>query len=51
MSSAAPPAVLEQHLEGIGAIMESHFRHEERQLVRILDDLDLDLDPATLRSL
>lgn len=42
---AAPPTVLDQHFEGIAAIMESHFRYEERQLLRVLDTLALDADP------
>lgn len=41
---AASPAKLDQHLEGIAAIMESHFRYEERQLLRVLDTLALDAD-------
>lgn len=35
---------LERHLDGIGAIMESHFRYEERQLLGVLTGLDLPLD-------
>ena len=31
--------------EGIAAIMESHFRYEERQLLAVLDTLTLDADP------
>ncbi len=42
---AAPPAELDRHLEGIAAIMESHFRYEERQLLAVLDSLALDADP------
>ena len=30
------------HLEGIAAIMESHFRYEERSLLGVLADLRLD---------
>lgn len=41
----APPAELDRHLEGIAAIMESHFRYEERQLLSVLDALALDADP------
>jgi hypothetical protein len=36
-------ADLERHLDGIGAIMESHFRYEERQLLGVLSGLDLPL--------
>ncbi|GAA0581617.1 hemerythrin domain-containing protein [Kribbella sandramycini] len=38
---AAPPAELDRHLEGIAAIMESHFRYEERQLLVVLEGLEL----------
>ncbi len=38
---------LDRHLEGIEAIMESHFRYEERQLITVLDGLAVD---AALRS-
>lgn len=37
---------LARHLEGIAAIMESHFRYEERQLLTVLETLVLDADPA-----
>ena len=36
---------IEGHLEGIAAIMESHFAYEERQLVAVLDSLALEADP------
>lgn len=39
---------LERHLEGIGAIMESHFVYEERQLLTVLEALDLDADPRSV---
>lgn len=39
-----PPTRLDHHLEGIAAIMESHFRYEERELVKVLDTLALDAD-------
>jgi hemerythrin superfamily protein len=32
----APEGDLQQHLDGIGAIMESHFRFEERDLLPLL---------------
>jgi len=41
---AAPTAELRRHVEGIAAIMESHFRYEERQLLAVLDGLELDAD-------
>ncbi|SDS93100.1 Hemerythrin HHE cation binding domain-containing protein [Friedmanniella luteola] len=39
-----PTPSLLRHLGGVEAIMESHFRYEERQLLGVLDGLDLDLD-------
>lgn len=39
------PAALDRHLEGIAAVMESHFRYEERQLLAVLAELDLTADP------
>ncbi|MDJ0350711.1 hemerythrin domain-containing protein [Cryobacterium sp. PH29-G1] len=38
---AAPPDELELHLEGVAAIMENHFRYEERQLLVVLEGLEL----------
>jgi hemerythrin-like domain-containing protein len=38
---AAGPEELDQHLEGIAAIMENHFRFEERKLLSVLDALRL----------
>jgi hemerythrin-like domain-containing protein len=40
------PEELDRHLDGIAAIMESHFRYEERALLRVLETLDLPADPA-----
>ena len=42
IDGAATPAELDRHIEGIAAIMESHFRYEERQLLTVLDTLVLD---------
>ncbi|PPF44790.1 cation-binding protein [Pseudoclavibacter sp. AY1F1] len=42
------PSALDRHLEGIAAIMESHFRYEERQLLEVLETLALDADPAAV---
>lgn len=48
----APAAELDRHLEGIAAVMESHFRFEERRLLSVLETLELDADPrATLGPL
>ena len=38
---AASPEELNRHLDGVAAIMESHFRYEERHLLTVLDALDL----------
>ena len=43
---AAPPHELSRHLEGVAAIMENHFRYEERQLVAVLDTLELTVEPS-----
>lgn len=45
VARSAPPAELDRHLEGIAAIMESHFRYEERQLLSVLETLRLESDP------
>ena len=42
---AASSTELDRHLEGLAAIMESHFQYEERQLLIVLDTLALDADP------
>ncbi|MFV0434186.1 MAG: hemerythrin domain-containing protein [Leucobacter sp.] len=41
-----PPDKLGAHLEGIAAIMESHFRYEERELLTVLTALALDAEPG-----
>lgn len=48
VESSAMPAELSRHLEGIAAIMESHFRYEERQLLSVLETLALDADPEAV---
>lgn len=48
VNSHAAPDELDRHLEGIAAIMESHFRYEERQLLVVLDALDLEADADAL---
>ena len=48
VARAAPAAELDRHLEGVAAIMESHFRYEERQLLAVLETLALDADPQTV---
>ena len=42
LDQSAPAAELERHLDGLGAIMENHFRYEERQLLAVLEGLELD---------
>lgn len=49
--SSEAPATLAIHLEGLAAIMESHFRFEERELEPLLDQLELDADPAAVFGL
>lgn len=44
---STPEQVIRQ-LDGIAAIMESHFRYEERQLLDALATLRLDADPHRL---
>jgi hemerythrin-like domain-containing protein len=38
---SASAAELTMHLDGVSAVMETHFRYEERQLLQVLDGLDL----------
>ena len=42
LGQAASVDVLDRHLEGIAAIMESHFRYEERAVGGVLAQLQLD---------
>lgn len=42
---SAPADELDRHLDGIAALMENHFRYEERQLLTVLETLEL---PATV---
>ncbi|TDD46682.1 hemerythrin domain-containing protein [Kribbella antibiotica] len=39
---SATPDELDRHLEGVAAIMENHFRYEEKQLLTVLENLELD---------
>ncbi|GAB3137470.1 hypothetical protein GCM10027290_03250 [Micromonospora sonneratiae] len=48
VARAAPPTVLDRHLEGLEAIMESHFSYKERQLLAVLETLALDADPGAV---
>ena len=40
----APLSELNRHLEGIAALMDNHFRYEERRLLRVLETLELDAE-------
>jgi hemerythrin HHE cation binding domain-containing protein len=40
VGSGAPADLVLQHLQGVDAVMESHFRYEERELVPLLDASD-----------
>lgn len=40
--------VIALHLQGLAAIMESHFRFEERELEPLLDRLQLEADPGSV---
>lgn len=48
LGRSAPVEELQQHLDGLAAIMESHFRYEERQLLDILSTLELDAEPQAV---
>lgn len=49
VTTAQGAEALLQHLDGIEAVMETHFRFEERQLVDLLDTLQIDnVDKITL---
>ncbi|SDK80951.1 Hemerythrin HHE cation binding domain-containing protein [Nonomuraea maritima] len=48
ITSSATPSELAMHLDGLSAIMTSHFRYEERELLGVLSALDLDVDPRDL---
>ena len=48
LKAAATPEELARHLDGLSAIMESHFSYEERQLLGVLSSLRLSADPHSL---
>lgn len=48
LRSSASKAELSLQLDGLSAIMESHFRYEERQLLDTLATLDLDAEPSRM---
>lgn len=45
---SAPPEEITRHLDGLSAIMDSHFAYEERQLLTVLDTLALDAEPGNV---
>lgn len=47
LNSGVPPGELSLHLDGLAAIMESHFRYEEHRLLGALSRLELHADPRT----
>ncbi len=48
MEADADEETLHSHLDGIGAVMETHFRYEEHQLLTVLDALALTGEPTAL---
>ena len=42
LDRAASPEEIERHLGGVAAIMENHFHYEEKRLLTVLKDLQLD---------
>jgi hemerythrin-like domain-containing protein len=48
LAAGVTPDELARHLDGLGAIMESHFGYEERQLLDVLSALSLEADPHAL---
>lgn len=48
LTASATPDELVRHLDGLSAIMESHFSYEERQLLDTLTALDLEAGPHAL---
>ncbi|YAL84297.1 hemerythrin domain-containing protein [Dermacoccaceae bacterium W4C1] len=45
LDSQADSDELRQHLDGIGAVLQTHFRYEERVLLPLLDALPLQAEP------
>ncbi|GAB3616740.1 hypothetical protein GCM10027416_12970 [Okibacterium endophyticum] len=41
VNRSASAAELSMHLDGVAAVMETHFLYEERQLLRVLESLEL----------
>ncbi|MGH8876813.1 MAG: hemerythrin domain-containing protein [Stackebrandtia sp.] len=43
-AESADPEVAHRHLDGIEAVMETHFKFEETQLIAVLNAMDVDFD-------
>ena len=41
VDAGTEPEEVQRHLDGVGALMENHFRYEERQLLVVLERLEL----------
>lgn len=48
LASESDPETLHRHLDGIDAIMESHFGYEERRLLAVLEAVAPEEDPRDL---
>ncbi len=48
VADSTDPEVAHQHLDGIEAVMETHFTYEEKQLGAVLDGMDTDFDRAEI---
>lgn len=44
LADSTDPEVAHRHLDGIEAVMETHFKYEEKQLGAVLDGMDADFD-------
>ncbi len=44
VADSTDPEVAHRHLDGIEAVMETHFTYEEKQLGAVLDGMDADFD-------
>jgi hemerythrin-like domain-containing protein len=44
VADSTDPEVAHRHLDGIEAVMETHFKYEEKQLGAVLDGMDTDFD-------
>lgn len=44
LADSPDPEVAHRHLDGIEAVMETHFKYEEKQLGAVLDGMDADFD-------